>query len=238
MSRSLQAYPRIQVAGVRDEAELSLLIEAGVDDIGFPVGPAVVTPDLPAAEAHRLAKTLSGVGAVAIVYLNTLETVAAFHSEFPAFNKYQLHGELALEEGRKLREAFPNLYLIKSLVVGATSIEDLFEECRAWENLANAFITDTFHPVSKHRGATGLTHDWSISRKLVETCRKPILIAGGLKPDNVRAAISSTKPAGVDVHTGVEGADGRKDKNLLSRFVAESRRALNISRNPNLGSYL
>lgn len=225
MLKPLGSYPRIQIAGVKDEAELRLLVEAGVDDIGFPVGPGVATPDLPAPEAHRLAETLSGIGAVAIVYLNTLETVGAFHREFPAFNKYQLHGETEAEEGRKIREALPSLYLIKSLVIGATSLDETFAECRAWENIADAFITDTFNPKSGHRGATGLTHDWSITQRLVEMSPKPILLAGGLNPDNVSAAISSTKPAGVDVHTGIEGPDGRKDAKLLKRFISESRGA-------------
>ena len=112
MTNPLHSYPRIQVAGCKDEAELRLLVEAGVDDIGFPVGPGVVTPDLPAEEAHRLALTLSGSGAVAIVYLNTLKTLGEFHRQFPAFNKYQLHGEISLEEGKKIRAALPQLYLI------------------------------------------------------------------------------------------------------------------------------
>ena len=74
-------------------------------------------------------------------------------------------------------------------------------------------------------GATGRTHDWSVSRKLVELSSRPVILAGGLMPDNVRQAIQQVRPAGVDAHTGVEGPDGRKDPAPIRRFVAEARAA-------------
>jgi len=92
--------------------------------------------------------------------------------------------------------------------------------------LVDAFITDTFDPATGASGATGRTHDWNISRRLVEISRRPVLLAGGLAPDNVAEAIRRVRPAGVDSHTGVEDSAGRKDRDKVSRFVAEARRAL------------
>jgi len=87
----------------------------------------------------------------------------------------------------------------------------------------DAFITDTFDPDTGAEGATGKTHDWNVSKKLVRLSPKPVIIAGGLNHTNVRRAILEINPAGVDAHTGVEGKDGRKDFNLIKKFVEESR---------------
>ncbi len=67
-----------------------------------------------------------------------------------------------------------------------------------------------------------MTHDWNVSRELVGCAKRPIILAGGLNPANVARAICSVKPAGVDVHTGVEGQDGRKDFHLVNAFVSSS----------------
>ncbi len=65
----------------------------------------------------------------------------------------------------------------------------------------------------------------NLCRRLVSVSPKPVILAGGLRPDNVRNAILHVRPAGVDVHTGVEAPDGRKDKYLVRAFVAEAREA-------------
>ena len=87
----------------------------------------------------------------------------------------------------------------------------------------DAFIPDTYDPETGASGTTGKTHDWTISRKFVELSTKPVILAGGLNADNVREAIVAVKPAGVDAHTGVEGANGRKDSEMIQRFVSEAR---------------
>jgi phosphoribosylanthranilate isomerase len=66
------------------------------------------------------------------------------------------------------------------------------------------------------------THDWGLSRRLVELSARPVILAGGLTPANVGQAISVVRPAGVDVHTGVEDATGRKDRARMLAFVAEA----------------
>ncbi len=87
----------------------------------------------------------------------------------------------------------------------------------------DAFITDTYDPETGASGATGRTHDWAVSRHLVELSPKPVILAGGLTASNVREAIEFVRPAGVDVHTGIERDDGRKCPDLTTRCVAEGR---------------
>ena len=112
---------------------------------------------------------------------------------------------------------------MKSLVVGRTPLSDLEADVERLSPFVDAFIADTFDPATGASGATGRTHDWSVSRRLVELSRRPVILAGGLTPDNVAEAI---RPAGVDSHTGVEDSAGRKDREKVSRFVAEAKNAL------------
>ncbi len=95
----------------------------------------------------------------------------------------------------------------------------------------NAFITDTFDPATGAEGATGKTHDWNISRELVKLSERPVILAGGLNPENVRKSIEFVRPVGVDVHTGVENSSGRKDETLVKKFVSQAKLGFKISEN-------
>jgi phosphoribosylanthranilate isomerase len=68
-------------------------------------------------------------------------------------------------------------------------------------------------------GGTGLTHDWRFSREIRDAVNKPVFLAGGLNPKNVRSAIEVVQPYGVDVATGVESAIGNKDPKLMRAFI-------------------
>jgi phosphoribosylanthranilate isomerase len=98
----------------------------------------------------------------------------------------------------------------------------LIDEVQRYGPSVDAFITDTFDPTTGASGATGRVHDWDISRRLVEVSNTPVILAGGLTAKNVRRAIHAVRPAGVDVHTGIEGRDGRKRHDLTKRFVQEA----------------
>lgn len=227
MKSTLLSYPRIQIAGIRDKREFDLLVTLGVDDIGFPLGPGVRTPDMPEDEAHFLAKVLRGtaVGAVAIVYLKSSSQLLQFREKYPAFTKIQLHGELPLSELKRFREKDPSCYLIKSLIVRKSNRATLKEKCFAWAPYINAFLTDSYDPVTGATGATGKVHDWAVSRELVSISPRPVILAGGLTPANVEDAIATVSPAGVDVHSGIESASGEKTLTLSQEFVLAARRA-------------
>jgi phosphoribosylanthranilate isomerase len=83
-------------------------------------------------------------------------------------------------------------------------------------------LTDTFDASTGASGATGKTHDWSISRELAEISPRPLILAGGLDPGNVREAVNQVRPAGVDAHSGLEGPGGRKDRELVQAFVRQA----------------
>ncbi|MEM4971356.1 MAG: phosphoribosylanthranilate isomerase [Sulfolobales archaeon] len=76
-------------------------------------------------------------------------------------------------------------------------------------------------------GGTGKTHDWSISREIIKASSKPVILAGGLNPDNVSQAIKIVKPFGVDAATSldIKGSGGRKDLLKVKAFIEAARRA-------------
>jgi phosphoribosylanthranilate isomerase len=74
-------------------------------------------------------------------------------------------------------------------------------------------------------GGTGKTHDWSLSAKIVANCKVPVVLAGGLTPQNVMHAIHIVRPFAVDVNSGIERADGRKSEERIYRFIEAARAA-------------
>lgn len=213
----------IQVAGVRDLDEARLLMDCGVRHLGFPLRLPVNAEDLSEAEAATIIRAIRPpCFGVAITYQDAADDVARF-MDYLGAAIVQLHGDISPGELRKLRQLRPGLRIIKSLVVGEHTEPELAAMARGLGEFVDAFITDTFDPESGASGATGKTHDWQISRRLVEVSPKPLILAGGLTPQNVREAIRAVRPAGVDVHTGVEDPSGRKDADKVRRFVAEAR---------------
>ena len=218
----------VQIAGVRDAAEAEMLQDLGVEHLGFPLRLPVHREDLSEEHAGRIIRDLRpGVRGVVITYDNDPHRVAALCAATGA-SMVQLHGDIDVDALAELGRIAPRLALIKSLIVGLHSreaLERLVERC---SHLVDAFITDTFDPETGASGATGRTHDWSASRRLVEISTRPVMLAGGLRPDNVRRAILEVRPAGVDVHTGVEDAEGRKCPEKAERFVREARAAFRL----------
>ena len=87
-----------------------------------------------------------------------------------------------------------------------------------------AILLDTSIKGSKEGGGTGVTFDWGIAEKL-QNSGLPVIIAGGLKPVNVKDAVSSTRPWGIDVSSGVEASPGKKDTSAVVAFVQGAREA-------------
>lgn len=218
----------IQIAGVIDKEEAQMLMNAGVHYLGFPLRLPVNTEDTTEEEAAEIIKTIIPPhSAVLITYLDKAEEIIEFCDKLNV-NIVQLHGKISREELEKTKTLRPDLDVFKSLVVAKNNFRELENMVKELSPFVDAFITDTFDPETGAEGATGKTHDWNVSKMLVELSPKPVIIAGGLNAANVRAAISEIRPAGVDVHTGVEAADGRKDAELVKRFVEEARTGFGV----------
>lgn len=214
----------VHVAGVLDLAEAELLVACGYRAIGFPLVLAHHREDL---EPEAAAAIVTALGDHArfflITYLDRAAEIAALCRDL-GVDLVQLHGEVGAGELRRLRGMWPGLSIIKSLIVRGDNLAALADELERYSPWVDAFITDTLDPETGACGATGRTHDWRVSRALVAQSPRPVILAGGLTPDNVSEAIRVVRPAGVDVHTGVEGPDGRKQADLCRRFLREALR--------------
>jgi phosphoribosylanthranilate isomerase len=220
--------PIIQIAGVRDHQEATLLCRAPITHLGFPLRLPDGREELSEADAQEIISTLDArVTAVLITYLDKSPEIIEV-ADYLGVGGVQLHGPIAEREVARLHSQCPHLFLIKSLIVRGETVGDLAAEVSRFHPFVDAFITDTYDPTTGRSGATGKTHAWGVSRRLVELSPKPAILAGGLTSQNVRAAVLGVRPAGVDVHTGVEGPDGRKVPRLVEHFVAEAQAAFRL----------
>jgi phosphoribosylanthranilate isomerase len=215
----------IQIAGVIDQKEAEMLVSAGVHQLGFPLGLAAHKEDIAEKDTAKIIGSLRPpVSAVLITYLNEAKKILDMCKRI-GVAKVQLHGDVSNTEIIKLKSLAPDLGVIKSLIVRDHNLGELESSVSVFSPYVDSFITDTYDPVTGTCGATGKTHDWDISRRLVEISPRPVILAGGLRPENVRRAIARVQPAGVDAHTGVEGSGSRKDTDLVKRFVKEASEA-------------
>lgn len=217
----------IQIAGINDEAEAEMLVHCGVQYLGFPLRLPVHQEDLTEEAASKIIRELKPPHyGVLITYLDDAVEISAYCQALGA-SRVQLHGDVAVGELKKLKEMDPTLTVVKSLVIGLYTMETLERMVGQMSTFVDGYITDTYDPISKASGGTGKTHDWGISKRLVQLSNRPVILAGGLTPDNVRMAILQVQPAGVDSHTGVEDASGRKSREKVERFVAEAETGFN-----------
>ena len=218
----------IQIAGVIDAAEAQMLQRCGVRYLGFPLRIPVHREDLTEREAAAIIGSLTPpVFGVLITYLYEATEIAAFCHALGA-PIVQIHGDIDRGELKRLKSLDPNLTVIKSLVVGMSDHKVLEATLRKLSPFVDAFITDTFDPKTGASGATGKTHDWRVNRRLVELADRPIILAGGLTPENVKRAILEVGPTGVDSHTGVEDSTGRKSREKVQKFLSEANEAFDL----------
>lgn len=198
--------PQVKICGITNADDALAAVEAGARLLGFnfyPKSPRYVSPTNARRIIEQLPERIKGVG----VFVNEdAEAVARIAWE-AGVTSVQLHGD----ETREFCDSLRGLSIIKALRVG----EDFrVEDAAKFETeavLLDAYIKDL-------RGGTGHTFDWSIARRTREVVRR-LILAGGLTPENVAAAVESVRPYAVDVCSGVETAPGRKSFQLMHRFV-------------------
>ncbi len=215
-------YPlrmRIKICGIRRQEDALAAVAAGADAIGCLVALDYAAPDRvrPADARAIFAAVPPFVARVLVTHRTALGDVIELTRESGA-TVVQLHGEFPLVAISALREALPYAAIVKSVHVTG---EDTIDAALAAGRVADAILLDT---KSRGRiGGTGTTHDWSISAKIAEASPKPVILAGGLTPDNVAGAIARVRPFAVDVNSGTRGADGWKDHEKIRAFVDAAR---------------
>jgi phosphoribosylanthranilate isomerase len=216
----------VQIYEVATPAEAVALARLGVDHVGVLVGDGGFPRErAPAAARAIFASLPPPLRKVALALSADLEQIARVAEDA---RPDILHLGAALEllsvdQVRALKTRFSGLSIMRSIpVVDATSVD----AARDYAGVADFLLLDSHAPGDRQIGALGRTHDWTISRRIVETVPVPAILAGGLGPDNVRAAIEAVRPFGVDSKTKTDRGDGTgKDLDAVAAFVAAARAA-------------
>ncbi len=208
---------RLKICCISSLDEARLAISMGADALGLvgpmPSGPGVIDDALSADIAGRVPPPVT-------TFLLTSETTAAgviAHHRRVGSTALQLVDELEAGAYAQIRAALPGIKLVQVLHVVD---ENILAEADRVAPHVDAILLDSGNPnlTVKELGGTGRVHNWQISRQLVEQVPVPVFLAGGLKPENVREAIETVRPFGVDICSGVR-TDGKLDAAKLEAFV-------------------
>ncbi|MBI1903521.1 MAG: phosphoribosylanthranilate isomerase [Planctomycetia bacterium] len=222
---------RVKICGVCSADDARAAVAAGVDAIGlnfYAQSPRHVTPEQAAEVAlgARSARPQPRPPVVAGVFVN--EPVASVKSIAGrvGLDILQIHGDEPPAYLAELARAVP-LPVMRAFRLGAQGLPpvlDYLAQCRRLGCPPRWVLLDAHQPGSY--GGTGKPADWSVAAQFPRGVDQPrIVLAGGLNPQNVAAAIAAAKPDGVDTASGVDSAPRRKDHALLRAFVASANAA-------------
>lgn len=214
----------IKICGITNPEDALAAVEAGADALGLVFAPSPRRVTLERAKAIRMAvppeTELVGVFvnepfmAVHDAVLTARLGGAQFHrypTEHWSEAECDRWRDIVLAGGIRVIHAFP-----------ALDAASLREDLRQLPQSVDQVLLDAFVPGLQ--GGTGKAFDWTLVASAKEFNR-PVIVAGGLTPENVAEAISLTHPWGVDVSSGVESSPGRKDHDAVRRFIANARAA-------------
>lgn len=197
---------RVKICGITTQEAADTAVHAGADFIGFVFATSKrqITPSKARAIASSVPPSVKRVG----VFVNeSIENVKKI-TEQVGLDMIQLHGDETVEYARHLD--FP--------VIKAFSVRP--ENIAAITNYpCSYYLLDS--PLGPNRGGNGTTFDWELLQK-IDVDHDKIILAGGLKPENIQEAIQIAKPAGVDVSSGVE-TGGQKDTGKIKQFIKHAK---------------
>lgn len=214
----------VQIYEVGSAEEARTVAALGVDHIGVLVGPGAFPRERSVAEARlifaalpartkRVALTLSpDLGEIARVIEQAGPDIVHLGAAAEHFGA---------RESTEVKRRYPGVRLMRSIpVVDEASIAF----AKAHEGIADFLLLDSHSPGDAQIGALGRTHDWRLSRRIVESVAVPAILAGGLGPENVAEAIRAVGPAGVDSKTKTDRAGTHaKDLEKVRAFVERAR---------------
>jgi phosphoribosylanthranilate isomerase len=200
----------IKICGIQDKNMAQLAVEAGADALGFVFSPSPrqVTPHVARKIIQSLPETILKVG----VFVNTSFSVVRNIVQSCALTTLQFHGQESSDYCLRFR-----LPVIKAIRVDQKG--KLLPDPGSYQRVVKLFLADTYEKGKE--GGTGKSFPW----QKIEPVKKygSVILAGGLKPDNVYQALSIARPQGVDVSSGVE-TEGVKDVRKIRKFIQEVRR--------------
>jgi len=220
---------RIKICGMRTPEDIELAALYGADAVGFiteiPESPRKLDSDAAAALISKVPKCLDSV--MVIMPENSSRALELIEKVRPDI--VQIHSSLSSAELEAIREK-TDIPIIKTLSVpagmGSSKIQSLvnrlLKDVRALEESGSVDSVLLDSGIAGKTGGTGCVHDWDLSKRIAEETELPLILAGGLKPENVQEAIRVVSPYAVDTASGVETL-GKKDAVKIRTFIEEVR---------------
>jgi len=212
---------RVKICCIRDIDEARLAVEAGAGALGLvsemPSGPGPIPEE-------RIAEIAATVPPPVATFLLTSKTdpeAVIDQQRRCRTDTLQLVDQMRTKDYAVLREELPGIRIVQVVhVTGGVSLR----EAEAVAPHVDAILLDSGNPSLpvKELGGTGRVHDWTVSRKIRDSVRIPLFLAGGLHPGNVGDAIRAVQPFAVDVCNGVR-THGRLDPRKLADFIEAAR---------------
>jgi phosphoribosylanthranilate isomerase len=201
----------IKICGITNVGDAAAAVAAGVDALGFNfyrASPRYIAPEIAREIIEQLPQSVMAVG----VFVNESPDVVRSIAEETGIAAVQLHGD---ESPTYCADLATNLSVFKALAASRNVDIQL-----AGEYEVEAFILDTEDRAL--RGGTGRVFDWSIAQRFKQLAPK-LILAGGLSPENIQAAIETVGPYGVDACSSLEDSPGRKNHERMRVFVERVR---------------
>ena len=210
---------RIKICCIRSVEEAKIAVSSGASAIGLvakmPSGPGPVSDDL----IREIASTVPPPVATFLLTSETTVDEIIKHHQRTNTNTIQIVDSLTEGTYTQLKSALPCVKIVQ--VIHIADENSVKEAIRISESV-DAILLDSGNPNLKIKelGGTGRVHDWELSRQIRMSSKCPVFLAGGLKPENVRQAIETVRPFGVDVCSGVRTGDNL-DIQKLENFFKE-----------------
>ena len=205
------------MCGTTRKEDADAAVALGVDALGFifaEKSPRYVTPEIARELIETIPPFIARVGVFVDCDLDQVKKTVAG----TGLTQVQLHGKEPADYCRELKSWNRGLTVCKSFLVGTEAIDQTLVP---YEDVIDCVLFDTY--VKGKDGGTGRTFDWDkLDKRRLDV---PMILAGGLNPENVGEAITRTTPYAVDVNSGVEDSPGKKNHDSLARLIANVRAA-------------
>jgi phosphoribosylanthranilate isomerase len=202
---------RAKICGVTTEADLQAVARAGADAVGVISEVSVDTPrEIAPERAADLVATAPPFLSTVLVSMPDSPSRAVELAGAVTPDAVQLHGDFEAADVRYVRRE------ARTDVIVAVDAADA-DRARTYDGVADAVLIDS--TTESGAGGTGETHDWDAAADLVDDLSTPVILAGGLTPENVAEAVRTVGPYAVDVSSGVERRGGEKHHEAVRTFV-------------------
>jgi len=214
----------VQIYETQNCEEAKKLVETGVDHIGVLVGNGEYPREFGPEQAKKVLRCVSGEAKKVVLSLSkNLQAIAEIVNKIKPdiLHLGTIPESLSPQDVQSLKKQFANLKIMRSIPVNDEASVELAKQ---YNEVADYLLLDTQKKDDTQVGATGETHDWSISKKIVESVGIPVILAGGLGPDNVAEAVAFVKPFGVDSKTKTDKmGSSEKDIEKVREFVKRAK---------------